>query len=44
MEELFCGAVEELDEQKVVERVLGVLGWAHQPQQPIRLGLSQMGE
>jgi hypothetical protein len=36
MEELFCGAAEEPDKQQMVNRVLGVLGWAHQPQQPVR--------
>lgn len=34
-EELFGSAAEELDEQQVVERVLGVLRSAHQPQQPV---------
>jgi hypothetical protein len=31
LEELFYGAAEELDEQQMVERVLGVFQRAHQP-------------
>jgi hypothetical protein len=43
-EEILGSVAEELHEKKVVERVLGVLGRAHQSQQPVVLCMVRAGK